>query len=46
VPSDQKLAHYEELGVDEVVFRVPSGSADEMLKVLDAHAGYLERWQG
>jgi probable F420-dependent oxidoreductase len=46
VPSDEKLAHYETLGVYEVVLRVPSGSADEMLKVLDAHADYLARFGG
>ncbi|HWD53272.1 MAG TPA: hypothetical protein VG412_12790, partial [Acidimicrobiales bacterium] len=46
VPSDQKLAHYQELGVDEVVLRVPSGPADEMLEVLDAHSGYLGRFAG
>jgi probable F420-dependent oxidoreductase len=46
VPSDEKLAHYEALGVYEVVLRVPSGSADEMLKVLDDHADYLSRFGG
>jgi probable F420-dependent oxidoreductase len=46
VPSDEKLAHYEGLGVYEVVLRVPSGSADEMLKVLDAQADYLSRFGG
>jgi probable F420-dependent oxidoreductase len=44
VPSDEKLAHYEGLGVYEVVLRVPSGPADDMLKVLDAHADYVGRF--
>jgi alkanesulfonate monooxygenase SsuD/methylene tetrahydromethanopterin reductase-like flavin-dependent oxidoreductase (luciferase family) len=44
VPSDEKLAHYQDLGIGEVVLRVPSGDATSMLQVLDAHAGYLERF--
>ena len=43
---DDKLAQYQSLGVDEVVLRVPSGSADEMLAVLDHHATYLPRFGG
>jgi probable F420-dependent oxidoreductase len=46
VPTEQKLAHYQGLGIDEVVLRVPSGKEDEMLQVLDAHAGYVERFGG
>ena len=46
VPTDEKLAHYRALGIDEVVLRVPSGSADAMLAVLDAHAAFLERFGG
>lgn len=46
VPNDDKLARYQSLGVDEVVLRVPSGSADEMLAVLDHHATYLPRFGG
>ena len=42
VPDRQKLDHYRDLGIDEVVLRVPSGSGDEMLAVLDRHAGYLD----
>jgi probable F420-dependent oxidoreductase len=41
VPTEQKLAHYQGLGIDEVVLRVPSGKEDEMLQVLDAHASYV-----
>jgi probable F420-dependent oxidoreductase len=43
VPNQAKLEHYRDLGVDEVVLRVPSGTADEMLAVLDAHAVYVDR---
>ena len=43
VPSVEKLEHYRQLGVDEVVLRVPSGPADQMLTVLDAHAAFVER---
>jgi alkanesulfonate monooxygenase SsuD/methylene tetrahydromethanopterin reductase-like flavin-dependent oxidoreductase (luciferase family) len=41
VPTAEKLAHFQSLGIDEVVLRVPSGSPDEMLRVLDGHAAYL-----
>jgi probable F420-dependent oxidoreductase len=44
VPSDQKLAHYQELGVGEVVLRVPSGHPDEMLSCLDTFVGYVKRF--
>jgi probable F420-dependent oxidoreductase len=44
VPSVEKLERYRDLGVDEVVLRVPSGPAAEMLAVLDAHAAYVERF--
>lgn len=46
VPTDAKLAHYQELGIEEVVLRVPSGEERAMLQVLDAHAAYLERFGG
>ena len=44
VPTDQKLARYQTLGVTEVVLRVPSGSAGQMLADLDNHATFLERF--
>ncbi len=44
VPTDEKLERYHRLGIDEVVLRVPSGPATEMLAVLDAHAAYVERF--
>jgi probable F420-dependent oxidoreductase len=46
VPSDEKLAHYQQMGIDEVVLRVPSGGVDEVLATLDAHAVYVERFGG
>jgi probable F420-dependent oxidoreductase len=46
VPSEEKLAYYQDLGIEEVVLRVPSGDAGAMLQVLDAHAGFLERFGG
>lgn len=44
VPTDEKLERYRQLGVDEVVLRVPSGPSAEMLGVLDAHAVYVDRF--
>jgi probable F420-dependent oxidoreductase len=44
VPSDQKLDHYAGLGIREVVLRVPSGPADDMLAALDGHVRYLDRF--
>jgi probable F420-dependent oxidoreductase len=44
VPTEAKLDRYRSLGVDEVVLRIPSGGADQMLTVLDGHAAYLERF--
>jgi len=46
VPSYEKLAHYQQLGIDEVVLRVPSGGADQMLATLDAHARFVDRFGG
>jgi probable F420-dependent oxidoreductase len=41
VPTDGKLEHYASLGITEVVVRVPSGSSDEMLRVLDDYTRFL-----
>ncbi|ROQ24515.1 putative F420-dependent oxidoreductase [Streptomyces sp. PanSC19] len=41
LPSPGKLAHYEELGCDEVVLQLPPGDESEVLTVLDAYARYL-----
>jgi probable F420-dependent oxidoreductase len=46
VPTDHKLAHYQSQGITEVVLRVASGSAGEMLAELDGHAAYLARFGG
>jgi probable F420-dependent oxidoreductase len=46
VPDDRKLDYYRSLGIDEVVLRIPSGGADEMLAVLDRHSAFLTRFGG
>ncbi len=46
VPTEEKLAHYQRLGIHEVVLRIPSGRPDEMLKALDAHADLVDRFGG
>ncbi|HEY7916969.1 MAG TPA: LLM class F420-dependent oxidoreductase [Acidimicrobiales bacterium] len=46
VPSDEKLAHYRSQGIVEVVLRLASGGADQMLSDLDGHVAYLERFGG
>ena len=42
VPDHGKLDHYEELGVTECVFGLPSAPADSVLPVLDKYAAVLE----
>ena len=37
-PSHEKLDHFEQVGVTECVFRVPSAGRDEVMPVLDAQA--------
>jgi probable F420-dependent oxidoreductase len=46
IPTDAKLNHFAELGIDEVVLRVPGGSRSEVLAVLDAHAAFVTRFGG
>jgi probable F420-dependent oxidoreductase len=41
VPTEGKMAHYASLGVTEVVVRIPSGPADDMLRVLDDYTVFL-----
>ena len=41
LPTPGKLAHYEELGCEEVVLQLPPAGETEVLKVLDAYARYL-----
>lgn len=41
VPTPDKLEYYESIGVTEVVLRLPSASADEVLPILDRYADYV-----
>ncbi|WP_369223353.1 LLM class F420-dependent oxidoreductase [Streptomyces sp. R39] len=41
LPAPGKLAHYAELGVEEVVLQLPPAGEAEVLGVLDAYAEYL-----
>jgi len=41
VPDEAKLEHYRDIGVTEVVLRVPSGPIDAMCRVLDDFRAYL-----
>ncbi|MFI1805243.1 LLM class F420-dependent oxidoreductase [Streptomyces californicus] len=40
-PTPGKLAHYAELGVEEVVLQLPPADEPEVLRTLDAYAAYL-----
>lgn len=40
-PTPGKLAHYAELGIEEVVLQLPSAEEDEVLRTLDDYAQYL-----
>ncbi|WP_369165048.1 LLM class F420-dependent oxidoreductase [Streptomyces sp. AFD10] len=40
-PAPGKLAHYAELGVEEVVLQLPPADEPEVLRALDAYAAYL-----
>ncbi|MFF2191996.1 TIGR03619 family F420-dependent LLM class oxidoreductase [Streptomyces sp. NPDC058157] len=40
-PNPGKLAHYAELGIEEVVLQLPSAPEDEVLRTLDGFAQYL-----
>ncbi|AYG82253.1 Phthiodiolone/phenolphthiodiolone dimycocerosates ketoreductase [Streptomyces hundungensis] len=41
LPAPGKLAHYAELGIEEVVLQLPSADETGVLKVLDEYAPYL-----
>ncbi|MGY0059258.1 TIGR03619 family F420-dependent LLM class oxidoreductase [Streptomyces sp. LZ34] len=41
LPSPGKLAHYADLGIEEVVVQLPAGGEGEVLRTLDAYARYL-----
>lgn len=40
-PSPGKLAHYEELGIEEIVVQLPPAGETEVLRTLDEYAGHL-----
>jgi probable F420-dependent oxidoreductase len=40
-PTPGKLAHYADLGIEEVVVQLPEGGEREVLRTLDAYAQYL-----
>ena len=46
VPDHGKLDHYQELGVTECVFGLPSAPKDNVLPVLDKYAALLEERRG
>jgi probable F420-dependent oxidoreductase len=46
VPTDAKLEHFARLGIDEVVLRIPAGRPSDVLEVLDAHAQFVDRFDG
>ncbi len=46
MPTAGKLDHYRSLGVRDVVLRVPSGTADEMLGALDRLAVFVDEFGG
>ena len=41
VPSEEKIAYYRKSGVTEALLRLPSAARDEVMPVLDEHAGNL-----
>uniref|UniRef100_A0AAU2V8E3 LLM class F420-dependent oxidoreductase n=1 Tax=Streptomyces sp. NBC_00003 TaxID=2903608 RepID=A0AAU2V8E3_9ACTN len=41
LPAPGKLAHYAELGIEEVVLQLPSADESGVLKVLDEYASYV-----
>lgn len=42
VPSPGKLAHYAELGIEEVVLQLPPAGEGDVLKALDEYARYVQ----
>ncbi|MBW1883150.1 MAG: LLM class F420-dependent oxidoreductase [Deltaproteobacteria bacterium] len=43
-PSPEKLAYYREVGVTEVVLRLPSAVRDEVMPVLDDYVQYIDQF--
>jgi len=46
LPNPEKIDYYESIGVSEIVLRVPTGPADTVLPVLDAHAQFVTHRDG
>jgi probable F420-dependent oxidoreductase len=44
IPTDAKLDHFADLGLDEVVLRVPGGDRAGVLATLDAYTGFVDRF--
>ena len=42
VPDQGKLDYFEELGVDEVILRVPAGPREQVLETLDSYVSFLK----
>ncbi len=42
LPDAGKLEYYASLGIEEVVLRLPSAGADEVLPVLDQYAAFVQ----
>ncbi|MFF1694679.1 LLM class F420-dependent oxidoreductase [Streptomyces sp. NPDC058257] len=43
-PTEGKLAHYEELGIDEVIVQLPARGAAEVLRTLDGFSDTCKRY--
>ncbi|MGW3726734.1 LLM class F420-dependent oxidoreductase, partial [Streptomyces sp. NPDC000851] len=41
-PTPGKLAHYAELGIEEVVVQLPPAGEAEVLRALDGYGGFLD----
>ncbi len=41
VPEKEKLNYFEELGINEVILRVPAGTREEVLKTLDSYREFF-----
>ncbi len=46
IPDSGKLAHFADLGIDEVILRARNAPRDELLRELDRHARFLEQVAG
>ncbi len=46
IPDSGKLAHFVDLGIDEVILRARNAPRDELLRELDGHARFLEQVAG